>query len=93
MRSADLIRIARRRARLTQAELDKRIGRPRANVTRWESGAVKPSFERLQEIVRGCGIDYTVNQMSLSKELLRNIKQGYYEGGHMIYLNKPAMQQ
>jgi carboxypeptidase C (cathepsin A) len=38
-----------------------------------------------------CGIESTVNQMALSKELRANIRQAYYEGGHMIYLNKPAM--
>ena len=31
--------------------------------------------------------------MPLSKELRANIRQGYYEGGHMIYLNHPAMQK
>ena len=27
------------------------------------------------------------------EELRGNIKQGYYEGGHMIYLNRPAMEK
>ncbi len=34
--------------------------------------------------------DFTVNQMPLSKELRANITQHYYEGGHMLYLNRSA---
>ena len=34
--------------------------------------------------------DYTVNQMPLG-ELRKNIVQKYYEGGHMLYLNHPAL--
>jgi carboxypeptidase C (cathepsin A) len=39
------------------------------------------------------GADYTVNQMPLNKELRANISQKYYEGGHMLYLNRPALVQ
>jgi carboxypeptidase C (cathepsin A) len=34
--------------------------------------------------------DYTVNQMPLG-DLRKNIAQTYYEGGHMLYLNHPAL--
>jgi len=37
--------------------------------------------------------DYTIDQMPLSKELRSNITQTYYEGGHMMYLAKPALMQ
>ncbi len=35
--------------------------------------------------------DYTVDQMALGRELRKNITQNYYEGGHMLYLNHPAL--
>jgi carboxypeptidase C (cathepsin A) len=37
--------------------------------------------------------DYTIDQMPLSKELRSNITQTYYEGGHMMYLARPALVQ
>ena len=46
MLSADLIREARLRAGITQAELGRRIGRSQSQVARWERGAVTPSFRR-----------------------------------------------
>jgi transcriptional regulator with XRE-family HTH domain len=55
--SADLIREARLRAGITQAELGRRIGRSQSQVARWERGAVTPSFETLLELVRACGFD------------------------------------
>ena len=35
--------------------------------------------------------DYTINQMPLSDALRKNITHEYYEGGHMMYLNEPAL--
>src|SRR5919204_2474497 len=57
MRSARLIREARLRAGLTQAELAERTGRDRSVIARWEQGAVAPSVETLVELVRACGFD------------------------------------
>jgi transcriptional regulator with XRE-family HTH domain len=57
MRSAALIREARLRAGLTQAELAERTGRDRSVVARWEQGVVAPSVETLIELVRACGFD------------------------------------
>src|SRR5919108_6276368 len=57
MRSARLIREARLRAGLTQAELSERTGRDRSVIARWEQGAVAPSVETLVELVRACGFD------------------------------------
>lgn len=36
--------------------------------------------------------DYTINQMPLG-ELRKNITHQYYEGGHMLYLNHPALEK
>lgn len=57
MRSADLIREARLRAGLSQADLAARSGRDRAVIGRWEQGAVAPSMETLIALVRACGFD------------------------------------
>lgn len=57
LRSADIVRIARRRAGLSQRELAKRLGRPQSTVARWEAGHVEPSAGHLQEAVRACGLE------------------------------------
>ena len=57
MRSAALLREARLRAGLTQAELAERTDRDRSVIARWEQGVVAPSVETLIELVRACGFD------------------------------------
>ena len=57
VRSAALMREARLRAGLTQAELAERSGRDRAQVARWERGGVAPSVETLVDLLRACGFD------------------------------------
>jgi len=57
--SGDLLREARLRAGLTQAELAKRAGTSQPAIARWESGAVQPSLERLRELIRACGLELT----------------------------------
>ena len=57
MVSADLLREARLRAGLTQAELGRCVGRPQSQIGRWERGEVKPSLETLRELIRACGLE------------------------------------
>lgn len=52
-----LIREARLRARLTQAELAERTGRERSVIARWEQGAVSPSIDNLLAVVHACGFE------------------------------------
>ena len=59
MLSADLLREARLRAGLTQAELGRRSGRPASVISRWERGVVQPSLETLRELIRACGLELT----------------------------------
>ena len=59
MISGDLLREARLRAGLTQQELARRAGTSQPAIARWESGAVQPSFERLRELIRACGLELT----------------------------------
>ncbi len=57
MLSADLLREARLRAGLTQAELGRRVGRSQSQIARWERGDVKPSLETLRDLIRACGLE------------------------------------
>jgi transcriptional regulator with XRE-family HTH domain len=77
-----IIRDARLRARLSQAELGQRIGRDRAQIARWEADAVQPAFETLVEVVQACGyeLDFVLRpreparaqEAQLSKNLVRS---------------------
>ena len=59
MTSADLLRQARLRAGLTQAELGRATGRSQSAIARWESGRVQPSLETLRELIRACRLELT----------------------------------
>ena len=53
----DLIREARRRAGLTQAELAVRAGTAQPAIARWESGRTAVSLDDVLRLVRLCGFD------------------------------------
>jgi transcriptional regulator with XRE-family HTH domain len=57
MISGDLIREARLRAGLTQAQLGSRLGKAQSVIARWEGSDVEPSLETVREVVRACGFD------------------------------------
>lgn len=57
MRGGTLVREARRRAGLTQAELAERLGTTQSAIARLEGGGAEPSFERVVEAVRVCGLE------------------------------------
>ena len=59
MVSGDLIKEARLRAGLTQAELGARLGKSQSVIARWERDDVSPSLETLREVVRACGLELT----------------------------------
>src|SRR5262245_20189194 len=60
MVSGALVREARRRAGLSQAQLGERVGRPQTQIARWEREAVLPSLETVRELVRACDLELTV---------------------------------
>jgi transcriptional regulator with XRE-family HTH domain len=60
MRGTHLVREARKRAGLTQAELAARAGTTQSAIARVESGAVSPSLERLTQLVQAAGFDIEV---------------------------------
>jgi transcriptional regulator with XRE-family HTH domain len=53
----DLIREARRRAGLTQAELAARADTSQSGIARWESGRTAVSLDDVMRLVRLCGFD------------------------------------
>ena len=59
MVSGDLIKEARLRAGLTQAELGTRLGKSQSVIARWERDYVSPSLETVREVLRACGLDLT----------------------------------
>jgi transcriptional regulator with XRE-family HTH domain len=77
MQSAAIIREARLRAGLTQAELAERTGRDRSVIARWEQAVVAPSVETLTELVRACGFDLPLEleplDMSADDRLKKNV--------------------
>lgn len=59
MMSGDLIKEARLRAGLTQAELGARLGKAQSMIARWERDDVSPSLETVREVVRACELELT----------------------------------
>jgi transcriptional regulator with XRE-family HTH domain len=55
-----LVREARRRAGLTQAELAERVGTTQSAIARLEAGATSPSLARVDQLVRACGLTLVV---------------------------------
>lgn len=60
MRGGYLIREARLRVGITQAELARRLGTSQSLVARWENETVSPLFETVVRAVRGCGLELGV---------------------------------
>ena len=61
MSISSLVKEARRRAGLTQAELARRAGVPKSTVGRVESGTRVPSSEMVERLVRAAGLNVTVS--------------------------------
>ena len=57
---AALIRQARRRAGITQAELARRLGTTQSVISRWERGHDAPRVDTLVDILRACGFESDV---------------------------------
>jgi transcriptional regulator with XRE-family HTH domain len=57
MIAGHLIREARRRAGLSQADLAVRVGTTQSAIARIERGRTSPSMERTRELIRACGLD------------------------------------
>jgi len=60
MSGGAIVREARRRAGITQAELAGRVGTTQSALARLERGHTEPSLRRVLELVRACGFDLRV---------------------------------
>ncbi|MFT3815142.1 MAG: helix-turn-helix transcriptional regulator [Acidovorax sp.] len=77
--STDLIpslALARKAARLTQAELAERAGLARMTVQRLEGGSLDPRLSTLQELARTLGLDLIAVPSSLRPGLEAFIQSG-----------------
>ena len=52
-----MLRMARRRAQLTQRELSRRAGIPQATISRIENHVVSPTMDTLEPLIRACGME------------------------------------
>lgn len=55
-----LIREARERARLTQADVARRAGTSQPAIARYEAGLARPRLETAQRCVEACGFDLRI---------------------------------
>ena len=51
-----MLRMARRRAQLSQRELARRAGVPQATISRIENSVVSPTLDTLDPLIRACGM-------------------------------------
>ncbi len=75
MRGGELIREARTRAGLTQAELSERTGRARSVIARWEQGIISPPVESLLACVHACGFDLPLVLVPLDESADRELRE------------------
>jgi transcriptional regulator with XRE-family HTH domain len=83
MLGGDLVREARRRAGLTQAELATRAETTQSAIARLESGRTSPTFDQLQRLLKLCGFrldvslaGYDDSELSQAQGNLRNSTEG-----------------
>lgn len=60
MTSGELMRTARKRAGLSQAELADRLSMPRSQIARWEGDTVEPGLATIRRVLRACGFDLSL---------------------------------
>ncbi len=60
MVGGELVREARKRSALTQADLAERAGSTQSAIARLESGRTSPSLEQVQRLMRLCGWELLV---------------------------------
>jgi transcriptional regulator with XRE-family HTH domain len=82
-RGGDLIREARRRAGLTQAEVAERVGTTQSAIARWERGGSAPSLDTTMRVLRAIGfdleyqlVDYDDSDYAQAARMLRRTPAG-----------------
>jgi transcriptional regulator with XRE-family HTH domain len=74
-RGGELIREARLRAGLTQAELSELTGRERSVIARWEQGVISPPVDSLMEIIHACGFDLPLMLMPVDNSADEELRE------------------
>ena len=75
MHGGILVREARRRARLTQRDLAKRLGTDQSVVGRWESLATSPTLEAVSDACRACGFGLEPRLRLIDADLERSLRE------------------
>jgi transcriptional regulator with XRE-family HTH domain len=76
MDGGQFVRETRRRAGMTQRQLAARAGLSQPAVARIERGDVAPSFGRVVELVRACGLDLDIHVVPLDEDAHTLAEQG-----------------
>lgn len=84
----DRIRSIRKQNGMTQEELAKRIGVKRAVISKYETGAIKPSISQLEEIANA--LDVSLLEFMDSEKMFAAFKKGVSEP---IDLQNPDIQK
>jgi transcriptional regulator with XRE-family HTH domain len=74
MTSGELIRAARLRAELSQAELADRLGLPASSIARWEMDRVEPGFSTLRRVLQACGFDISPSLIPFERDPERDAR-------------------
>jgi transcriptional regulator with XRE-family HTH domain len=76
MDAGQILRESRLRSGLSQRRLAELAGVTQPTVARIESGLVQPTFERLLELVRACGLDLDVRVVPLDEDAWTVARRG-----------------
>jgi transcriptional regulator with XRE-family HTH domain len=76
LRPDSLLKMARRRARLTQRELARRSGVPQPTVSRIEAGRISPGYELLDRLLGACGIELVTVDRPTEGDVDRTLIRG-----------------
>ena len=76
MDAGQILRESRLRSGLSQRRLSELAGVTQPTVARIESGLIQPTFERLLELVRACGLDLDVRVVPLDEDAWTVARRG-----------------
>jgi transcriptional regulator with XRE-family HTH domain len=79
MGGGELIREARLRAGLTQAQLSELTGRERSVIARWEQGAISPPIDSLMQIIHACGFDLPLTLVPVDESGDQELREALLE--------------
>jgi transcriptional regulator with XRE-family HTH domain len=74
--SGQILKESRLRAGLTQRRLAELAGLTQPTVARIESGVIQPTFERVVELVRACGLDLDIRVVPLDEDAWTVARRG-----------------